>query len=312
MNRVEVYVNRSLILAGSVILMIAPAMVAGSAGDAQPIGVITGSGNFVLDNANVNGNASLLEGSVVQTMQSTSAITLNRGGRIELAPQSAARVYADRLKMEKGIGETRAAVIQFGNMWVQPEDRSLVQVVVEGSKKFQVAALSGPADVRTAKGVLIARVMSGHSLELTEQDQQGATGPSQFAGCIQRVKVGGVDHYVLRDETTNVVIEVSGPDVAANVGKAVQVTGAIDSATTPIQGASQFVQVTALTPQNRKGCRTDIAAAAAAAGVGGAVAGLSTAATVAIVGGVAAAATIGGLAASGEFSGGASAPVSVP
>ncbi len=305
--------NRSLILAGSFVLAIAPALVAGSSGDLRAIGVITGSGNFVLDKANVNGNASLLEGSVVETLQSASEITLNGGGRIELAPQSSARVYADRLKMEKGIGESRGTVIQFRDLLVQPDNRSLVQVVVEGSKKFQVAALSGSSDVRNGKGVLIARVMSGNSLELTDQES-GATAPSQFAGCIQRVKVGGVDHYVLRDETTNVVIELTGPDVAANVGKSVTVTGAIDTATTPIQGASQFVTVTTVTPQSRKGCKSEIPGAAAAATAGGVAAGLSTGATVAIIGGVAAAATIGGLAAAGTFSGGTTTtpPVSVP
>jgi hypothetical protein len=113
-------------------------------------------------------------------------------------------------------------------------------------------------------------------------------------------------HYLLTDETTNVIAELNGPGLDREKGNRVEVTGGMDATATPISDASQFIRVTGV-KRLSKGCPT-ASGAAAAAGSGGSTGktshgGLSTTTVVAIIGGVAAAALVGGLAATGKLTG---------
>jgi hypothetical protein len=120
-------------------------------------------------------------------------------------------------------------------------------------------------------------------------------------------------HYLLTDETTNVVVELGGPGLEKEKGNRVEVTGAMDPTATPVSDASEFIRITSV-KRLGKGCPAG-SGAAAAAGAGGSAAktggnppghtGLSTTTLVAIIGGVAAAAVVGGLAATGKLTGSA-------
>ena len=128
-----------------------------------------------------------------------------------------------------------------------------------------------------------------------------------FSGCLR----SDAGHFLITDAVTNVAVEVTGPGLGKESGNRVEVSGAMDPATTPVRGATQVVRLTAV-KRLGKGC---IANKAAAAGTGGAAGGGGTGGqagaaagtkiagmtvtTIAIIGGVAAAAVIGGLAASG-------------
>ena len=249
-------------------------------------------------------------GQAIATTDSVSSFRLDSGGRLVVGVESRGQFFSDHFVLKKGASQASPAgaffVRAFGLDVRAASDSALYRVAITGPRSVTVTALQGDADVRNNRGVLVARVMRGNALELSAQDS-GATAATQFTGCIQQVGT----NYVLRDQSTNVVIQLEGPDVAANVGKTVQISGSPDTSATPISGASQVVQVTALTQLQQKGCRPEIPAAAAATGgaaAGATAAGLSTGATVEIVGGVAAAATVTGLAAAGEFSGGSSSP----
>ncbi|HZU26290.1 MAG TPA: hypothetical protein VFA04_12260 [Bryobacteraceae bacterium] len=280
--------------------------IAGDARTSGAIGLATTQGVLVVDNAEVRGNAALLDGSTVQTREDPSQMTLRGGARIDLATESSGRVYRDHVVLERGTGKVRGVPVTVNGMRIVPQQHNaMIQVTTDGSKRFAVGATDGAASVLNSHGMLIAQVSRGEAMSFVDQDT-GAGAPSQITGCIQRVK--GTSNYVLRDETTNVVYQVTGPDVDANVGKSVQISGALDSTATPISGASQLIHENSLTPSGGKGCKSEIpAAAAAAAGGGGAAAaagggGGVSGATVAIIAGVAVAGVIGGLAAAGTFS----------
>ena len=78
--------------------------------------------------------------------------------------------------------------------------------------------------------------------------------------------------FLLQDQTTQEVIELSGPDLAANVGNRVEVRGAASSARLGVVPATSVMTVAAVAPQSQGGClsvaaaldaRTDVQAAGA-------------------------------------------------
>jgi len=242
------------------------------------IGVIRSSGDFHLDGATVSGNATLFEGSTVQTAATQSKIQLTSGAAIVLAPNSRAQVYKDHFE---------AATLR-----ISPTDtHTIAQVVSQDSNHVSISAVQGLVDVRNGAGVLVATVRPGLALAFSTQ-AGGAATATKLSGCLG-MKNG---HYVMTDVTTGVTVELQGPEVAKNNGHQVEITGSMIPGATPPAGASQVIQVVTV---NSVGARCSIPGGAVVAGA----AGLSTGVIVAIVAGVAAVATTVGLAAAGTFSG---------
>jgi len=242
------------------------------------IGVIRSSGDFQLDGATVSGNATLFEGSTVQTAATQSKIQLTSGAAIVLAPNSRAQVYKDHFE---------AATLR-----ISPTDtHTIAQVVSQDSNHVSISAVQGLVDVRNGAGVLVATVRPGLALAFSTQ-AGGAATATKLSGCLG-MKNG---HYVMTDVTTGVTVELQGPEVAKNNGHQVEITGSMIPGATPPAGASQVIQVVTV---NSVGARCSIPGGAVVAGA----AGLSTGVIVAIVAGVAAVATTVGLAAAGTFSG---------
>jgi len=276
------------------------------------IGTVIANGAFRLDNAAVTGNATLFEGSSVETASAVSRLELATGARLSLAASSKGKIFGDHMLLEKGIGQLDRAEnfrVEARGLSIQPEtEKSSARVALSGGTRVQVAALVGSFRVLNSRGVLIADIAAGRAIEF---EPQAASTPSKLMGCLV---MHGV-HYLLTDETTNVVVELGGPGLDKEKGNRVEITGAMDPTATPVSDASQFIRVSAV-KRISKGCGSAGAAAAAGAGgaagkaAGGAAGGAAgagggaiSATTVAIIGGVAAAAAVGGLAAAGKLPG---------
>ena len=301
MKRLTMQVTISLILAGCLTL---------SQADPAAIGTVVAPGNFQLDDAKVSGNATLFEGTTIQTGAAPSEVRLNNGARMSLGAGARGRVYQDRLLLERGESQIQAGggyLVQARSLKILSEGAaSSGRIALAGRSKVQVAALTGALRVTNSKGILVARVMPGTAIEF-EPQAAGAAAPSRLSGCL--VMTAG--KYLLTDETTNVTAELKGSGLQTQVGNWVEIAGAMDPSAQPAAEASQSIKVTAV-KRLAKGCtaaskaKAAAAASAAAAGAGAGAAagtGIGIGATVAIVGGVAAAATVGGLAAAEKLPG---------
>jgi hypothetical protein len=263
------------------------------------IGTILAKGSFRVDNTTTSGNATLFEGSVLETAVASSSIQLNSGARISLASESRGRVFGDRLVLEKGgtnlENSTGFRLVALG-LTIQPDrGASTGSVIFESPRRLRVSAATGSFRVLNTSGQLIANLAAGAALAF--EPQQGASNVSRVSGCLEN-KSG---HYLMTDEVTKVTVEVAGSGVAQEAGNKIEVTGTTDPTATPASDASQLVRAREI-KRISKGCGDKAVAAAAgtggAAGAAGAAAGGGIAVTtVAIVGGVAAAAVVGGLAA---------------
>jgi hypothetical protein len=272
---------------------------------APVIGTVAANGSFRLDNATVNGNATLFEGASIETTTATSSMALISGAKLSLAPSSKARFYGDKVVLERGSSEVEKAEglkIEARGLTIQPETgRASARIMLAGLNRVDVETLSGSFRVLNSRGILVANLAAGHALELDPQPQQATQ--TKLSGCL----VFRSGHYVITDETTNVTVEVGGLGLDKEKGNRVELTGAADPTMTPVSDASQFVRVAGV-KHLAKGCAGTAPAGAGGAGANvpkpaGAGAGIGmSGTTIAIVGGVAAAGLVGGLAAAGKFS----------
>jgi hypothetical protein len=97
---------------------------------------------------------------------------------------------------------------------------------------------------------------------------QAAQGQTVHTGCM----VYKDGRFLLQDQTTQEVIELSGPDLAANVGNRVEARGAASSTRPSVAPATSVMNIASIAPQSQGGClsvaaalnaRTDVPAAAA-------------------------------------------------
>jgi hypothetical protein len=279
------------------VLALAMSFHLGVAGAASPvIGTAVTKGSFRVDRATVAGNATLFEGSALETDRAATSVALSGGARLWLAAASGGRIFSDRLVLEKGqaqLDNVPGFRLEALGLTIQPErGLSAGRVAIQGGRRVEVAARSGGFRVLNARGLLVANVAAGAALAFEPQAGQGNA--TRITGCLESRPQG---RYVVTDEVTNVTVEVAGSGLANEAGNRVELTGQMDPTATPLAGASQLVRVTQVR-RVAQGCGGGAAAAAAAAGgAAGATRGGVGATTIAIIGGVAAAAVIGGLAA---------------
>jgi hypothetical protein len=286
------------------------------------IGMASAQSGALLDNTKVSGNATVFEGSTLQS-SGYSRVHLSNGSRLDLAAGSRAQVFANHVSLEQGMSEVQSPTgfeIDARTLKIQPtSSTSVARVKLDGDKQVFVTALNSPVNVLNKDGMLVARVTPG--LPLSFMPQAGAGAAFDSTGCI--LNKGGA--AILVDSTGNQVTEIRGLDLRKAVGNTAHVTGMTDTSATPAGGASSVVKGTKAMVTKKGGCSTlatkvgaSTAAvglgaaagagavaggAAAGAAVGGAAAaGLSTAAIAGVGVAAATAAAVGGAAAAGSFS----------
>ncbi len=262
-----------------------------------PIGILTTVGAVRMDNAEVRGTGTVLEGSVIETSLNPARLTLKNGTRCELSPDSRVKVYDTRFLLEKGATQFHSSglfPIMVNSLSVAPAASSTIRVFKVSPKTLEVSAVSGQAEVRNSSGLLIARVFPGSALDFDQEPGGGAAPPEKVSGKVEKSADG---HFYLTDVTTKTTFELLGDNLDKSVGNCIAVTGSPDPNTA--------TQIHVMTLSDVSCKKLGLAAGPAAGGAAaGASTGLSTPAIVAIIGGVAVAGGLGGAAAAGVFSGG--------
>lgn len=254
------------------------------------IGIVTASGHFTLDRSQVWGNATVFENSVVETGAASSEVALRNGAKLQLGKDSRARILADRVVLEKGIGQISAPdsfEVNAANLRIHSNGRLRVNV----GSSVQVASLFGIASVSSASGMLLAAIPAGRTMEFTPQ---AANGTLTRSGCLMFKD----NHYILQDENTQEVVELSGgQNLKDQLGNRVAITGTASSAKPAVSIATLVLSVATVTLKSNGGClsvastlgaQTDATAAPAntpaeTAGQTAKSGGLSTGAKIAII-----------------------------
>jgi hypothetical protein len=260
---------------------------------APGIGVAMSEGSILINSSKTAGNATIFDGSTLETQSAASQVHLNGGARLRFAPDSRGTVFSDHVDLQKGSAGITGYSASAGGLNIRADGKASATISMHDQGVVEIAALTGSVHVFNAAGFNVANLVPGRALDLRAQDA-GASAPSSLVGC--PVKSGG--NTLLTDETSNVTVQLRGGSV--KTGRRVQVTGSMVPNTTPPSGATQVVNVTNV-KEIGGACKAGAAAAAGGAAVG-AAAGISTTTVVVASVAVAAAAGTGIAASTGAFS----------
>ncbi len=197
------------------------------------IGLAVAKGPLRIDSAPVTGNATLFEGTAVQTASHPSDLVLASGARLRLAPDSQARVYRDRIVLAAGLASLSPSApftVDALGLRVRPASPGAsLDVAVRGPSLLQVAALHGDALVSNPDGALLARVPAGAALSL-EPQAAGAAAPTRISGTLRLVNGA----YVLTDSVSNVTFTLAGTGLDKFLNQCVDVAGTLSPATSDV------------------------------------------------------------------------------
>jgi hypothetical protein len=268
------------------------------------IGVAMSDGNILINSSSAAGNATIFNGSTLETQSAASQIRLNDGARLRLSSDSRGTVFTDHVDLQKGSASITGYSANANGLNVRADGTASATVSMRDQGVVEVAALTGSVHVFNAAGMNVANLLPGRALDLKPQDA-GANAPSNLTGCA--VKSGS--NLLFTDETSNVTVQLKGGNIKA--GQRVQITGAMVPNATPASGATQVINVTDVKQVGGSCKGAGSAAGAAAAGgaaAGAAGAGAAIGTTTLVVVGVAAAAAVGvgTAAATGSFNSGTS------
>ncbi len=260
------------------------------------IGVAMSEGSITINSSSSAGNATIFDGSSLQTGKAASQVRLNDGARFRLASDSAAKVFTDHVDLQRGSASITGYTANASGLSVHAQGKSSASVSMRDQGVVEIAALTGDVRVFNAAGLNVANLVPGRALDLRPQDA-GASAPSSLTGCA--VKSG--NNTLLTDETSKVTVQLNGGNVKTN--KRVQVSGTMVPNATPASGATQVINVNNVKEVGGS-CRSGAVAGGTAAAAGGAAAGgAGISAGTAVVAGIAVAAGVGvgAAAASGAF-----------
>jgi hypothetical protein len=235
--------SNSLFLSRSVALLAASSVVLGAT---PAIGIVTASGQFLVEKSAVWGNSTLFEGATIQTDQSSSDLSLRNGVRVQLGAKSKARVFENRLALEKGTGQVNSAApyeVDAAGLKISGE-----RVRVSLADRVEVVAYASPARVMSGSGTLLATIPAGRAMNFAMQ--AGSTAAVTRTGCLL-YKDG---HFILQDENTQEVAEVTGGNLAQNVGNRVEATGTATGARPALSVATMVMAVSSVSTKSQGGC----------------------------------------------------------
>jgi hypothetical protein len=213
------------------------------------IGIATANGPFQIEGSRIWGNSTLFDGAHIETTDASSELALAGGVKIQLAARSSARIWKDRLELQRGTGQVSAPSafqLRAGGITI---DGTRYSVAVQGAR-LEVAALTGSARVLGQRGTILAAVPTGRNMSFAMQ--QAVT----RAGCLVYRTPG----FLLQVDDSTEVLQLTGGPLAQNVGNRVLVTGSPAATPATISPAMTLINVTSLTLRASGGCLTAAAA----------------------------------------------------
>jgi hypothetical protein len=200
------------------------------------IGVALSEGTIVVNEAQTPGNATVFNGTTLQTQRTSSQVRLKDGAQVRFDLDSRGTLFSDHVDLQQGSARISDYSANANGLSVRASGDSSANVTMKG-KVVEVAALTGNVQVFNAAGMNVANLIPGRALDLRPADA-GARAPSSLTGC--PVKSG--NNFLLTDEASNVTAQLRGGDL--KVGTRVHVTGDLVPNAKPVSPATQVIAVT--------------------------------------------------------------------
>jgi hypothetical protein len=111
----------------------------------------------------------------------------------------------------------------------------------------QIASLVGSAEVSSVSGLRLAAIPAGKAMSFSPQ---AANGTVTRTGCLLYKD----NHFIMQDENTQEVVELSGTNLGAQIGNRIEMTGVAATAKPAVTIATLLVNVSNVTPKSTGGC----------------------------------------------------------
>ena len=206
------------------------------------IGTASARGDLRVDHYNVKGNATLFDGSVVETNLASADLRLNKGTEITMAAASRGTLYKDRIVLQQGQTELTSSgpyQVQANGIRVVPAGsyaRGIVSMMP--GKTVEVSSIDGNLKVSDGNGITLANIMPGQSLAFAMQ-AQAAPDSGEFYG-VGLVSFDNGTYYLTTDANVKYVLTCTQPSKL--VGAKVIVTGTLQGGTTAGNGSMLCVK----------------------------------------------------------------------
>ncbi len=203
------------------------------------IGTASARGDMRIDSSLVNGNATLFNGSVVETNLAAAKLHLGKGTEFTLAKGSRGIFFIDHVVLESGKGELTSSGgyrLEAAGLRVTAYETSSKGIVsVEPGNIVKVGAETGSFLVANKYGVPLAKVSPGHAVSFEMQTAGGQQGPQEFEGVGLISTENG--HFFLTT-VQDVKYELVGRDFKKFVGTKSVVSGTMQGSVITVKSIS--------------------------------------------------------------------------
>lgn len=193
------------------------------------LGTASTRGGMRVDGYAVQGNATVFDGSVVETQDVSAVLRVAHGVDLTLSKSSRGTVYSNHFVLQRGETEVAApasyALEANGLHVTASQPNSLGIVAVTPKNAVEVAALNGSFEVRDGQGLLLSNVLPGRGLSfalLASTAPQAGTAP-YYVSTIGMLDFENGHYYLTSNES--VKYELVGSGLQKFVGDKVVVSG---------------------------------------------------------------------------------------
>ena len=157
------------------------------------IGVASAFGTFMVNSAEVQGNANIFEGSQIKTGKASSQIFLQNGAAVVLGANSAGTIYRDHLLLQSGatkVDNMQGYTVQAAMYRIQADQPISEAVVRVDGDTIEVAALSGSLKVLNENGALLTHIGAGTASAFQAGATAGQGGATTDTDNRKKKKIG--------------------------------------------------------------------------------------------------------------------------
>jgi hypothetical protein len=200
------------------------------------IGTLSARGNVRVDGYSVWGNATLFNGTAVETGQASATLRLDSGTEIKLAINSRGVVYRNHLVLLEGGSLVKSSnspfLLEANGLRVAPSGPNVQGAVsLSSTSTVDVAAVTGEFRIVDETGLSLAHVSTGAAMSfksVTAQQAEAQPGLSDVDGLVGLVSVDGGNYFLTSDSNVKYQL-VTGRDLRKFAGKKVIVSGFIQA-----------------------------------------------------------------------------------
>lgn len=203
----------------------------------KPIGTVSARGDMRIDGSPVTSNATLFNGTAVETSRATATLQLVNGTEIKLATNSRGVVYDDRLVLLQGKSQVKTSgshfLLEAGGLSVAPSAPNTLGIVaLSPANTVEVAAVTGDLRVTEDSDLAVAQVVTGAAMLFHPMQQAAAPEGSPFLNAVEGLVNEDSGTYFLTTVAGTKYQLITGKELRKYTNKKVVVSGFLQGGAT--------------------------------------------------------------------------------